>query len=489
MTQCKSNQANRQAQMTLDLGFSKEIDAAFDGGSVCSDGGLLLLQKADRRLTLSELAALCVGESRRPDLVKHTMQDLFKQRIYAIAAGYEDCNDAARIGKDAMHQLALGRLPGSGMQLASQPTLSRWENWFKDACLAALQRLLVHTFLRTRKAAPKVLRLYMDTTHDEVHGYQQLSFYNGFYQTYCYTPLFIFSDCGFPLCALLRPGNASPAESALKMLRQIVNDIRLSWRDVRIELAADAGFATPEMFQYCEDAGITYYICMAGNSGYTCHSEPLMRECKQLFEELGGRVHQLKKYATSADRKAKKLAWRQREEKIRFSSKQEGRQQEHFEDTELSVRRYAEFNYQCRSWSRSRRVIARCEYTAEGPNVRYVVTNTTGSYPKHLYEDRYCPRARCENWIKELKNYMHCDRTSCQEFNANQLRLLLHTFAYVLLWEVRRKAQMKHATVETIRLQLIKVGVLVKETARKVWLHLASEHPWQKEFTTAWLNL
>lgn len=489
MTQCKSGGAKKQGQMQLDLGLGKRIVAEFDGGCVSSDGGLLLLEKADRRLGLSELAAMCAGDTRRPDLVKHTNQRLFKQRMFGIAAGYEDCNDVARIGDDAMQQLALGWLPGSGMKPASQPTLSRWENSFDEAGLAALQRLLVHTFVRTRKKPPRVLRLYLDTTHDEVHGYQQLSFYNGFYQTYCYTPLFVFADCGFPLCALLRQGNASPAEGALRMLRQIVNDIKLSWPGTRIELAADAGFAVPELFEYCEATGITYFIADGSHAGYAYHSEPLVRQCKALFEELGGRFHDLKKYAIPVNPKVRKQAWRQKEERIRFSSKEEGRPQEHFEDTELFVRRYTEFDYASRAWSHPRRLIARCHYTAEGPAVRYVVTNATGSTPKRLYEERYCPRAKCENWIKELKNYLHCDRTSCQEFNANQLRLLLHTFAYVLLWEVRRKAKMRHATVETIRLQLIKIGVLVKETSRKVWLHLASEHPWQAQFATAWLNL
>lgn len=489
MTQCKPDNSIEQGQMRLDLGFGKEIIAAFDGGRVCSDGGLLLLEKADRRLGLSELAAMCVGESRRPELVKHTMQNLFKQRTYGIASGYEDCNDAGSLAKDAMHQLALGRLPSSGIRLASQATLSRWENWFKPACLAALQRLLVHTFIRTRKKPPRVLRLYMDTTHDEVHGYQQLSFYNGFYQTYCYTPLFIFADCGFPLCALLRQGNAGMAEGALRMLRQVVSDIRMSWPNTCIELAADAGFASPEIFEYCEQNGITYFIGDGSHSGYAYHSETLVRECKALFEELGGRVHELKTYATPVNSKARKLAWRQREERIRFSSKEEGRMQEHFEDEDLFIRRYCEFEYASREWSRARRIIARCHYTAGGPEVRYVITNATGSYAKRLYEEKYCPRAKCENWIKELKNYLKCDRTSCQEFEANQLRLLLHTFAYVLLWEIRRKARMQHSTVETVRLQLIKIGVLVKETARKVWLHLASEHPWQKQFELAWSAL
>lgn len=489
MTQCKPSQVIEQEQMWLDLGVEKEIVAAFDGGSVSSDGGLLLLQKADQRLGLSELGAMCVGDARRLDLVRHTNQKLFLQRMVGIGAGYEDCNDVALVGKDAMHRLALGRLPSSGISLASQPTLSRWENSFDTASLAALQRVLVHTFVRTRKKPPKVLRLYMDTTHDQVHGYQQLSFYNGYYETYCYTPLFIFSDCGFPLCALLRQGNAAPAEGALRMLRQIVNDLRLSWPQTRIELIADAGFAVPELYEYCEANRVTYFIGGNGHAGYQYHSEPLVRECKALFEELGGRVHQLKKYAIPVNPKARQIAWRQREERMRFSSKPEGRMQEHFEDLDLAIRRYCEFNYDAREWSCKRRVIARCEYTAEGPDVRYVLTNAIGSSAKRIYDDKYCPRAKCENWIKELKNYLKCDRTSCQEFNANQFRLLLHTFAYVLLWEVRRKAQMRHVTVETIRLQLIKIGVLVKETTRKVWLHLASEHPWQKEFATAWLNL
>jgi len=200
-----------------------------------------------------------------------------------------------------MYQLALGRPANSDVRLASQPTLSRWENGFESAGLAALQRLLVHTFVRTRKKAPRVLRLYMDTTHDDVHGYQQLSFYNGFYKTYCYTPLFIFADCGFPLCALLRQGNAGMTEGALRMLRQVVKDVRLSWPQTRIELAADAGFASPEIFDYCEQNGITYFIADASHNGYAYHSEPLVRECKAKFEELGGRVHELKKYATPVD--------------------------------------------------------------------------------------------------------------------------------------------------------------------------------------------
>lgn len=488
MTQCKPSQGIGQGQLWLDMGLSKGVEANFDAGSVSSDGGLLLLLKADQRLELSELAAMCIRDERQQGAVVHTIQNLFRQRMFGAAAGYEDCNDAGRIGNDPMHRLALGNLPSSTIGLASQPTLSRWENSVDAVSLSALQAVLRHTFIRTRKKPPKVLRLFMDTTHDEVHGYQQLSFYNGFYQTYCYTPLFIFADCGFPLCAILRQGNAGPAEGALRALKQIIQDIRLSWSSTRIELVADAGFAIPELYEYCEQNSITYFIGDGSHAGYAYHTEEAVRNCKAIFEEFDGRVIELKKYATLVNPKDRKRAWRQREERIRFSSKQEGRMQEHFED-DLAIRRYCEFFYRSREWSRDRRVIARIEYTAEGPNVRYVVTNSTASYAKRLYEEKYCPRAKCENWIKELKNYLNCDRTSCQEFEANQFRLLLYTFAYVLLWEIRRKAKLPHSTVETIRLQLIKVGVLVKETARKVKLSLASNHPWQEPFRRAWLFL
>lgn len=487
MSYSKPGSTKRQDQLKLDIGLGKEIEANFDAGAVSSDGGMLLLRKADEKLELTKLAALCIKDERQ-GAVRHTIEKLFRQRVYAIAAGYEDCNDVARIGNDPMHLLSQGVLLSSTVCLASQPTLSRFENSIDSVTLSALQSLLRHTFVRTRKRAPKVLRLYMDTTHDEVHGYQQLSFYNGFYKTYCYTPLFIFADCGFPLCAVLRRGNASPAEGALRALKEIIKDIRLSWPETRIELSADAGFAVPELYEYCEQNSITYFICDGSHAGYAYHTEQTVRNCKAIFEEFDGRVIELKKYAVPANPKDRKRAWRQKEERTRFSSKEDGRMQEHFED-DFAIRRYCEFQYRSREWSRERRIISRIEYTAEGPNVRYVVTNATGSYAKQIYEKKYCPRAKCENWIKELKNYLKCDRTSCQEFEANQFRLLLHTFAYILLWEIRRKAAMQHSTVETVRIQLIKVGVLVQEKARKVCLSLPRAHPWQEQFRRAWMFL
>jgi hypothetical protein len=328
----------------------------------------------------------------------------------------------------------------------------------------------------------------MDTTCDETHGYQQLSFYNGFYEHDCYVPLFIFTDCGFPLCALLRAGNAGPSEHALRMVKQVVKELKLSWPSIRIELTADAAFGTPEIFEYCEANEITYYIAVKGHSGLAYHSESLVRKCKADFEEFGVQGPELKKYGELANPKARYLAWRQKEERKRFQSKGQGRMQEIFED-QLAVRKYGEFKYEAREWGKERRFIVRAEFTKQGPDVRYVVTNAMGNRPSVIYEDKYCRRARCENWIKDLKNYLKIDRTSCQEFDANQFRLFLHTFAYILIWEVRQRAKLKEMTVETLRLQLIKIGVLVKETTSKVTLHLASNFRWQKQFALAWQHL
>jgi hypothetical protein len=487
MTQCKSNVRIKQPSMQLELGFGKPVEARFDGDCISTDGGLTLLRKADDRLELTKLAAWCIRDGRRSDLVKHKLENLLKQRIYAIAAGYEDCNDAAKLGTDGMHKLALGFLPKSQHRLASQPTLSRWENSVDDVALKAMQKLLVHTYIRRHKKRPKTIRLAMDTSCDKVYGFQQLSFYNGFYEEYCFTPLFIFDDDGFPLAALLRHGNAGPGEYGTRMVREVVHELRLAWPGVAVELTADAGFCLPELYEYCEQNAVTYFIGIKGNAGFHYHSEETVRACKAAFDEFGIETAPVGKYGTYSAT-ARKMAWRQKEERIRFSSKQEGRQQEHFED-ELLVRKFVEFGYDAREWTRTRRIIARVDYTTMGPDVRYVITNSNAQNIKRLYEDKYCRRARCENWIKDLKTYLKCDRTSCQEFSANQFRLLLHTFAYLLMWEVRQKAGLKTATMQTVQLQLIKVGVLIKETARRVWLHLASDFPWQKEYARAWQHL
>jgi len=487
MLKSKQNLPGAQGQISLSLGLPKKIVASFDGGRISSDGGILLVRMADEKLELTELAASCLPENRRGDLIRHSALDMLRQRIYGIAHLYEDANDAKTLRFDDMHKLAVGRLP-SDAPLASQPTLSRFENNVDDVSLKALQELLVHTFVRQhKKRKPAVVRLKMDTTCDETHGYQQMTFYNGCYETTCYVPLFIFAENGFPLASLLRPGNAAPGDGGLRMLKMIVHNLRLAWPGIPIEITADAAFALPEIYDWCEDNNVLYFISMKGNSALDYHTKEIVPLCKTYFDESSntptGELHNGKLSEEELYR-----TWRQKEERKRFASKNEGRMQEHFEQDTLVIRCFHEFQYSAKEWRTKRRLIAKIQYSSQGPDVRYVVTNSRQGSARAVYE-KYCQRAQCENWIKDLKNYLRCDRTSCQEFDANQFRLLLHTFAYALLNVVKEAAGIVSATVETIRLRLLKIGVLIKEGSRNVRLSLASQHPAQDEFIRAWRAL
>jgi hypothetical protein len=491
MTQCKRNRSRAQAQMSLDLGTGKEIIANFDGGRISSDGGILLLRKADERLELTETASFCFPESRRADAIRHSALELFRQRVYGIAHLYEDCNDANFLRHDDMHKLAVGKLP-SGGALASQPTLSRFENAVDDVALKAMQEVLVHAYVRMHKKRlhrrrPRVVRLQMDTSCDETHGYQQMTFYNGFYETECYVPLFIFTEDGFPLASLLRAGNAAPAEGALRMLKMVVHNLRMAWPEIRIELVADAAFGIPEIYNWCEDNEVTYYVAIKSNAGLDYHTKELVVLCKEFYDRDNPNPSGPLKHGETS--KAERYrAWRQSEERKRFAQKANGRMQEHFEQDTWTVRCFHSFQYDAREWRYKRRIVARVQFDAKGPDVRYVVTNSTKGSGQAVYE-KYCLRARCENWIKDLKNYLLCDRTSCQEFNANQFRLLMHTFALALMWDLKVAAGLEHATVETVRLHLLKVGVAVVENSRHVRLRLASHHPHQARFLQAWDKL
>ena len=477
MTKCTTKPLG--SQLNFCFGLGKPVVGAFDGGRISSDGGVMLLRQADNRLGLCSQVAMCLGEKRRPDLVRHDLVSLVRQRVYGIAAGYEDGNDSMFLRNDPMHKLAVGRLPETGGALASQASVSRFENSVKPNELGFLQDLLVHLYVQKKRKAPKQIVLDIDTTCDEVHGYQQLSFYNGFYGTYCFTPMFVFDQDGFPLAALLRPGNAAPAERAVSVLRRIVAILRSAWPGVGIELRADAGFCVPELYEFCESAGVTYFIGLKSNPALDYHGKQLVAAAKSEFEETSQAaplVH------SKAQKTLVRLQWRQKEERIRFASREEGRMQEHMEDLhEQRLRKFSEFRYAAKEWTKERRIIARCDYTWAGPEIRYIITNSSKPRPKWLYEEKYCKRGQCENWIKELK-MLHCDRLSCQEFEANQFRLLLHTFAYILLQQLRVKKDGIISSMDTIRLRLLKIGVRVTESARRVVLSFASEHPWQEQF-------
>ncbi len=493
MRQCKTKLNTKQGQLKLELPSGKQVTANFDGGDVCSDGGLLLLRKADDRLGLSKTISKCLHDKRRPDLVKHKIENLLRQRIYGIAAGYEDCNDANELRFDAMHRLSVGFEPSQKFFLGSQPTLSRMESRATKSSNELMQRSLVYLYSKTVKKKLKKICLSMDTTCDIVYGYQQLSCFNGYYGENCFAPLFIFTDDGFPLVALLRPGSPNPAEDALRMLKSLVKELRSYFPGVKLELKADAAFANPGLLSFLEQNQIIYYIGAIGHSGLAYHAEELIAKCKTEFDSFGEISPQLKKYSALASqteyfaKRNLKRAKKQNEERIRYSSKEEGRMQEHSEEEELRIRRYGEFRYQSREWAYERRFVFRVEYTINGPDTRFIVTNATGSRAQKIYDEKYCRRAQCENWIKDLKTYLKSGRTSCQEFEHNQFRLYLHVFAYILIWETRTKAKLPAMTVETFRLHLLKIGVRLTESAHQIRLSFATHFVWKDQLRLAWL--
>jgi hypothetical protein len=469
-----------ELQLRFNFGLGKPIVGTFDAGQVSSDGGLVLVRGVDDRLRLSEQISYCLADSRQEGKVKHSVVSQIRQRLGMIVAGNEDLNDADKLASDGMHKIAAGRNPETDPDLASDATLGRLENSRTDEELTFLQELLVHVFIQQQRTVPERIVLDMDTTCDEVHGYQQLSFYNGFYKTYCYTPLFIFAG-SFPLAAMLRAGNAAPAEGAVRALKPVIAALREAYPEVVIELRADAGFSTPELYKFCEEVGIYYFIGLKPNSHLLLKARPLISRAKTEFMKFYGPVEDL---TTKQAKKERQEKWRRKEERIRFATKEQGRMQEHFEDEdEYRTRIVSDIDYQADSWRTKRRVIGRCDYTAEGADIRYIVTNYMGGRPKWLYEDKYCKRGQCENYIKELKA-LKCDRLSGQEFLTNQFRLLMHTFAYILIDGLKKLLPREHSTisVETVRTRLIKIAVVVKETVRQVRLHWSSHCPWESQF-------
>ena len=433
--------------------FKKKVVARFDQHHGSSDGGALLLTAANRRLGLVERVSGCLEDGRQPGKIVHELEELVAQRVYALACGYPDGNDAARLAHDPIHKMLVGRDPIDGDPLASQPTLSRFENSVGSrelvrASVALAESVIARHRHRLRGQARRVI-IDMDGTDDPTHGQQQLSFFNGYYDTWCYQPLLGFVSFNdepdqYLFAAMLRPGNASPSLGALGMLRRIVPLIRKAFPDARIMVRLDAGFATSEIFDLLdEQPKLDYVVAMAGNK-------------------------RLKKFAHRALRKARKLS----------------------RATGQSERVYDECPYAARSWSRTRRIIIKAEVTLHPgrdpkDNPRYVVTNLRNLKPRTIYEKVYCPRGDVENRIKELHDGMRMDLTSCPSFRANQWRLILTAIAYVLMQELRlqaRRTRFGRAQVTTLREHLLKLGARVVVSVRRVVVHLPASFP----FCDAW---
>jgi hypothetical protein len=311
----------------------------------------------------------------------------------------------------------------------------------------------------------------MDSTCDPVYGTQQMSFYNGFYHDYCYTHLYLLADDGFPLAGVARAGNAGPGEGGLPMLAKVVHELRTKRKNMRIEYRADSAFLNFQTLDWCEDNRVMYFIGLAPNNALLVKSKELVQRA---YEEY---VAQFGEPAPLHGR-----TWKQNEERIRYSSKEEGRQQEILE-REQRIRVYGEFQYAAGSWSRERRVIVRVDYTAEGEDLRFVVTNCETGSARRIYEDKYCQRARCEMHIKELKS-QRIDRLSSPEWLPNQFKLTMHLFAYAMQIELRQAlpASERHISTETLRRRFLKIAGQVRRTTRGTRIRWSSSHPHQQQF-------
>jgi len=367
---------------------------------------------------------------------RHSLLSLVRQRVLQIACGYEDQNDSDTLREDPLLKLCCGSLPESGEDLASQPTICRLENAPTRRSCHRIAQAIFELYLseRGKEGAPKKVLLDFDATDDPTHGEQEGSFYHGYYRQHIYHPLLVFDgETGHLITALLRAGNTHASNSSVAILKRIVSRLRERWPGVQIELRADAGFAVPAVYDYCEDEGIAYTIALITN-------ERLLEMAGDLLEE-----------AT-----------------------------EEYERTARKARLFGEDLYKAGSWPKKRRVVYKAEVMQKGTNRRFVLT-TKNEEPKALYEF-YARRGEGENWITDFKLHVKADRLSCHRFIANQFRLLLHAAAYWLMDALRRKliaSGSRRMQLDTLRLRLVKMGGRVRELLTKVRLHLASGHPGQ----------
>jgi hypothetical protein len=426
--------------MRFETEGSLVLEAAFDGGRLTSDGGLLWLARVDEEMGLCEAISECVPEWRKRK-ARHSLASLVRQRVFQIACGYDDQNDADTLREDPLLKLCCGSLPESGLELASQPTISRMENAATIRSCHRIAEVLFEIYLRERErdGAPKKVLLDFDATADPTHGEQEGSFYHGYYQQHIYHPLVVFDgESGHLITTLLRAGNTHASNSCVAILRRMVGRLRQRWPGVHIEMRADAGFAVPAIYDYCESEGITYTIALITNERLKQMAGDLLQEARQEHER-----------------------------------------------TAQKAKLFAEGTYQAASWEKERRIIYKAEVMEQGTNRRFVLT-TRSDEPKALYEF-YARRGEAENWIKDFKVHLKADRLSCHRFVANQFRLLLHACAYWLMDMLRRKLIERGARrmqLDTLRLSLIKIGGRVRELLTKVRLHLAWGHPGQSLWHT-----
>ena len=426
-----------------ELGFGRAqrraVTADFSGGDISSDGGVLLLRKTDQVIGLTAAMSKALEDERRQASCAHTLVTLLRQRVFALALGYEDVNDHDHLRWDGALQTACGRVDAMG----SSSTVGRLERRADRQAAWALHAVLFEQFVSAFKQAPAELILDFDATDDPVHGKQEGRFFHGYYDHYCFLPLYV--TCGdHLLVSYLRPSNIDAAKHAWAILSLLVKHLRQVWPAVKIVFRGDSGFCRHRMLRWCEDHEVSYIVGLAQNARLLDKASNLMRVAKDRFEE-----------------------------------KQEFQ------------RLFHAMNYSAATWDRQRQVIVKAEHSDKGANPRFVVTNLEGE-AQTLYEELYCARGDMENRIKE-QFQLFSDRTSCHQWWPNQFRLLLSSCAYVLMSALRRlglrQTALAKAQVDTIRLQLFKIGAVIIRNTRRIRFLLSSSYPRQRLFAQVAANL
>jgi Transposase DDE domain group 1 len=451
VTECNQN------QFAFAPHFSRQVSARFSERQLSTEGGALLLREADRKIGLLSRVSKCFSDHRDPVWIVHSLSELLAQRIYGLALGYEDLNDHEQLRRDPLLAVLAGKRKLTEA-LAGKSTLNRLELTPAGSPLndryhkitysgEALDGLLVEIFLEAHKKAPRQIVLDLDVTDTPLYGKQEDRFFHGYYNEYCYLPLYIF--CGdHLLCARQRASNQDASAGSREEVERIVKQIRRRWPKVGIILRADSGFCREQLMGWCEKNQVDYVLGLARN--------------RRLQREIASQLQQAKK--------------------------------EH-QRTGQAARIFSEFSYRThKSWSRSRRVVAKAEYLEKGENPRFVVTSLPAESWKAtaLYEQTYCARGEMENRIKEQLS-LFADRMSTESLRANQLRLYFSSLAYVLIHALRRLAlagtEWAQAQVNTIRLRLLKIAAEVRVTARRVWVSYSKAYPWKGLFHVAWAAL
>jgi len=418
----------------------KSIELSFSGDRISSDGGLLLLRELDSQLNLLSSASKCIHDERDQRYIDHTVKELLTQRVFQLAAGYEDCNDCNDLRDDMIFKICAGRLPHSDNALASQPTMSRLENTVTRTDLLRLGECLVDVFVSSYPTAPSVIILDCDDTNNDTYGQQELALFNTYYNEYCYMPLHVYEGLsGKLITTILKPGRRNKQAHVANLLRKLIAYLRAQWPDTKIIVRGDSHFASQDFMDWTSaQPRVGFITGLTGNA----------------------KLHELARVTIESA-------------------------QREFEKYQNPVKRYHSFMYKAGTWENYQRVIVKVEVSALGTNVRYIVTSLTDFRTRDLYEKGYCARGSMELRIKDHKLYLKSDRSSCTKFEANQLRLLLHSMAYILIHTLQKQVlkgtEYANATMKTVQLKVIKTAAWVKEMKTKIKIELPQFCPTKKE--------